>query len=293
MKSQLPRIDFDKTKPLNIEVMKLSEIYERITAKLDHNPFLSHRIDFYIILMVTKGTYSHFVDFKSYKLIEGSVLFIAKNQVHHFTEDLKNVEGYFIVINGNFFEQNYISSKNLKLYRLYNYHIESPVIHQADMHQDDFKVVFSEIYFEYRYPDSFAKNEILRHNLHLILLKAERIKNNVPAKALKSRWIEKFTEFKNLLERNYVQTRNSKVYASELNISYKLLNEITKSLRGKTPKAFIDDFVTTEIKRYLASTSYTVKEISYITGFDEPANMSKFFKKNALLSPLQFRTSNN
>ncbi|OAB79882.1 AraC family transcriptional regulator [Cochleicola gelatinilyticus] len=293
MNSELPRVGFDKKKPLDIEVMKLSEMYERITAKLDHDPFSSHRIDFYLILLVTKGTYSHFVDFKTFTLKEGSVLFIAKNQVHHFTESLKNTEGYFIVISTKFFEQHYIYSKNLKLYRLYNYHIESPVIHQVDMGLDDFKGIVSKMYFEYHFPDTFAKNEIIRHQLHLILLKAERIKHRLPSEILKPRWIEKFTDFKNLLEKNYVKTRSSRSYASEINISYKLLNDITKSLRGKTTKSFIDEFVTTEIKRYLAATSYTVKEICYLTGFDEPANMSKFFKKNTSLTPLQYRNSIN
>ncbi|MEM9824463.1 MAG: helix-turn-helix domain-containing protein, partial [Bacteroidota bacterium] len=37
------------------------------------------------------------------------------------------------------------------------------------------------------------------------------------------------------------------------------------------------------------STALSVKEISYQTGFEEPANMVKFFKKNTGITPLKFR----
>jgi len=298
MNSEIPTVNFSSTlplqiTPLDIEIMNFRELHERVTAKLDHDPFSSHRIDFYLILYITQGAYSHYVDFKAYEMSAGSILFVAKNQVHYFTQQLKTSKGYAIAINGDFFEQNFIASKNLKLYRLYNYHIESPIIYPEEMGPDNFKAIVEQMYFDYHFPDSFAKDEILRHMLHLIFLKAERIKHKINEESSNNKWVDKFTKFKNSLEKNYSRNRNARSYAAELNISYKLLNEITKSLRGKTTKAFIDDFVTTEIKRYLAATSNSVKEISYMTGFDEPANMSKFFKRNTLLTPIEFRTAHS
>ncbi|MEM1119123.1 MAG: helix-turn-helix domain-containing protein, partial [Bacteroidota bacterium] len=67
------------------------------------------------------------------------------------------------------------------------------------------------------------------------------------------------------------------------------LNEVVKKLTGKTVKAFIDDFVTVEIKRYLISTSLSVNEICYRTGFKEPANLVKFFKRKTATTPQRFR----
>ncbi|WP_344714552.1 helix-turn-helix domain-containing protein [Winogradskyella damuponensis] len=92
-----------------------------------------------------------------------------------------------------------------------------------------------------------------------------------------------------MLEIDYPKTRSSRDYASNLFISYKFLNDIVKTLTGKTVKAFIDDFVIIEIKRYLVTTSLSVKEISYKTGFEEPANMVRFFRKNTTFTPLKFR----
>ena len=95
--------------------------------------------------------------------------------------------------------------------------------------------------------------------------------------------------FKDMLEKEYTKTRSSRDYASSLFISYKFLNDIVKKLTSKTVKTFIDDFVTIEIKRYLVTTSLSIKEISYKTGFEEPANMVKFFRKNTSFTPLKFR----
>jgi len=289
MTNSLPKIAFKSSSKLDVEVMTLSDTYAKLSSIKNHNPFAAHKIEFYFIVVVTKGSYSHYIDFQFYDLREGSVLFIAKNQVHHFTASMKNAEGVCIILNGHFFEQNYFSSKNINLNRLYNYHLESPIIHQEDIGKDNFIGVAHKLYYEYNFPNSFLKHDMLQALLHVLLLKAERAKETKAISTIKADWLNKFSAFKNLLQKDYVTTRNSREYASKIFISYKFLNDIVKKLTGKTVKAFIDDFVIVEIKRYLVSTSLSIKEISYKTGFEEPANMIKFFKKNTQLTPLQFR----
>lgn len=289
MTKSLPKIAFKSSSKLDIEVMALSDTYIKLSSIEDHNPFEAHKIEFYFIVVVTKGSYSHYVDFQFYDLKEGSVLFIAKNQVHHFTESMKNAEGVCIILNGHFFEENYFSSKSINLNRLYNYHLESPIIHQENIGEDNFIGVAHKLHHEYNFPNSFLKHDMLKALLHVLLLKAERAKETKSISSVKADWLNKFSAFKNMLQNDYITTRNSRDYAYKLFISYKFLNDIVKKLTGKTVKAFIDDFVIVEIKRYLISTSLSIKEISYKTGFEEPANMIKFFKKNTQLTPLQFR----
>ncbi|APD07930.1 hypothetical protein UJ101_02431 [Flavobacteriaceae bacterium UJ101] len=289
MEQEIPRIDFNSSHDLGIEVMTFSELFEKLTQSNTHDPFAVHKIEFFFILIVSQKSYTHYVDFKSYTLEEGSALFIAKNQIHHFTKELSTSDGYCIVFNRYFIGENYFLPDNLKLNRLFNYHIETPVIHQKEMGEDSFIGIASKLYDEFIFPNDFAKVDILHALLHYLLLKGERAKEFQSIKGVKVHWLEIFNQFKDLLEKEYARTRNSRVYASELLISYKFLNEIVKKLTGKTVKAFIDDFVVTEIKRYLVSTSLSVKEISYKTGFEEPANMVKFFKKNTHITPFKFR----
>ena len=269
--------------------MNFEQLFGKLEQTNDHNPFAPHKIEFYLILMVTKNTYTHFVDFKSYQLKEGSALFVAKNQVHCFNKGLTDADGFGIVFSHLFVYKHYFLTDNLALIRLFNYHIESPIIHQKEMGEDSLISFIPNLYQEYHSNKSFAKAEILASLLRVLLLKAERTKAFYSNTTINAHWLETFDAFRKMLEKDYVHTRNSRAYASKLLVSYKFLNDIVKQLTGKTVKAFIDDFVTVEIKRYLISTALSVNEISYKTGFEEPSNMIKFFKKNTNTTPLKFR----
>ena len=289
MKQDIPNIPFKKEQFLGIEVMSFQELLEKLKETENHDPYSVHRIKFYLILVISKNSYTHFVDFKSYDLKEGSVLFLAYNQVHHFTKALLDSDGYCILFSSDYVDKYYFLSDNIKLNRLFNYHIESPVIHQTEIGGESLISLASDAYKEYKLPQDAFKSEILGSLLHILLLKAERTKEDSAVSSVKTGWMEIFSKFKNLLEKDYSKTRNSKDYAAQLLISYKLLNQVVKKLTGKTVKAFIDDFVIIEIKRYLVTTSLSVKEISFQTGFEEPANMVKFFKKSTNQTPLKFR----
>lgn len=289
MDKKIPKVGFKKDQTLDIEVLSFAELIEKLDQTSDHDPYAVHKIEFYLIIYISKNVYHHFVDFDLYELSEGSALFIAKNQIHHFTKELLDSEGFIIIFNNIFLTNPSFLTDSLKFNRLFNYHIESPVIHQKDLGTDNFNSMILKLYQEYKFPSNIIKSEILRSLLHIILLQAERAKDKHSIQGVNTQWLEIFNSFKDLLEREYINTRSSRYYASQLLISYKYLNEVVKKLTQKTVKAFIDDFVIMEIKRFLVSTSLSIKEISYATGFEEPANMVKFFKKNTSITPLKFR----
>ena len=245
-------------------------------------------MEFYHIIFITKGSGEHFVDFKKYKYKAGSILFISKGQVHAF-EVYPDRDGFVILFTEAFLSKNLIHSDILSLYRLYNYPFQVPIIQPEQIGKSNFLRMIREIYDEYNSPDGFAKEEMLRLLLKLILLKAERVKNTLLPKEKNSEWFIKFGIFRNMLENRFTETRNAKEYAKKMNISYKHLNEICKSLTGNTAKEFIDNFVILEIKRHLAISDISIKELTYELGFDEPTNFVKYFKKHTLQSPSQFR----
>lgn len=289
MDKEIPKIQFANNYAFHIEVMNFAQLSKKLSKAENHSPFKGHKIDFHLILIVTKNSYTHFVDFKSYFLEAGSAIFVAKNQVHHFTKDIQDAGGISIVINSQFMDKYHFLSDNIKLNRLFNYHIGTPTISSSEMGEDSFLDIAKLLYKEYNLENNFAKSEMLRTLLHILLLRAERAKEACFNTTVKPYWLEIFSEFKNLLEVEYVNSKNARFYAKKLLVSYKFLNDIAKLLTNKTAKAFIDQFVTIEIKRYLASTSLSIKEIAYKVGFIEPANMVKFFKRNTNTTPLKFR----
>lgn len=286
---EVPKVSFLKAKKTEIEfeIFTLNSLFSR-QHKLRHPLDKPHRIDFYHILFVTKGTGLHYIDFRPYEYSEGSTLFISKGQVQAFDIDSEN-DGYLILFTEAFLSKNLIHSDVLSFYRLYNYHLHLPVIHPNQTGIDVFNTIISEIYKEYNYPDNFAKEEILRLLLKLLLLKAERIKRTLIPQEKNAEWFIRFGGFQSLLEKHISQIRNANAYAEMMAVSYKHLNEICKSVAGRTAKEVIDSFLILEIKRHLAISNISVKELSYQLGFDEATNFVKFFKKHTGQSPVQFR----
>lgn len=283
------KMDVEKHANNNIEIISVKELCQLLQTAKGHDPYLPHKINFYFILHITSKSYRHFIDFKSYEVEAGSTLFVTKNQIHQFDRLLSDVEGFAIVFDSIFIEKHYYLIDNIRLKRLFNYHIESPLISKSEIDENNLAILFSQLHYEFNAENSFAKTEILASLLHVLLLKAETIKEIQSISKVSAYWMDIFNDFRILLEKKYTETRSSRNYANQLNISYKLLNDVVKKLTGKTVKTFIDDFVIVEIKRYLISTSLTVIDISFKTGFEEPANMIKFFKKGTSTTPLQFR----
>ena len=285
----IPRIAFLKKSHVEIEfdIFSISNLFSR-QKNIDHAIDKPHRVEFYSILFITRGTGVHFIDFKPYPYTKGSILFICKGQVHAF-EVRPDIEGSMILFTETFLSKHMIHSDILSFYRIYNYHLHEPVIQPEETGGEIFKPIVNEMYWEYLSSNSFAKEEILRLLLKLLLVKAERIKRTLIPKNKNIEWFTVFSVFKKFLEEHFSETRNAKEYAQMMNISYKHLNEVCKSVTGNTAKAVIDQFIILETKRRLATSDLSIKEITYALGFDEPTNFVKFFKKHTNQSPSHFK----
>ena len=90
MEKEIPKIAFKDDHSLHIEVLTFAELSDKLSKSHSHNPYAFHKIEFFLILIVTKHSYTHFVDFNSHVLPTGTALFVAKNQVHHFNKGLAN-----------------------------------------------------------------------------------------------------------------------------------------------------------------------------------------------------------
>ena len=99
-------------------------------------------------------------------------------------------------------------------------------------------------------------------------------------------------QFNQLLEKNYRSEYKVDYYLFEMGISVKALSKLTKERYKLSPKALIDKRRTLEMKRLLKGTTIPSKNIAYDLGFDEPTNMTKYFKKDVGTTPNAFREEN-
>jgi AraC family transcriptional regulator, transcriptional activator of pobA len=281
----IPNISFESHENTkDFEFLNLTKLFARIPDILDHNPTQPHRISFFALLMVTKGTGTHQIDLKDYPIKEGTVLKIAKGQVHAF-QKAPNYEGFLIIFTEDFVVNHFSKSSINIISHLYNYHITLPIFNDPTGNES----FLNQLIFELKTENTYAQKNIVAALLNLYLLQLERKSNNNQQNN-NSKHYKVFSQFKNLVETNYSSTRNVKDYANMLFISTKHLNQVVKEFTLNTAKHFIDDFVILETKRAMASSNYSLKEIGYAVGFDEVTNFTKFFKKHTGMTPKYFKT---
>ena len=281
----IPNISFESDdNERELEFLHLPKLFAKIKEGLDHNPNLPHRVSFFALLIVLDGMGSHQIDLKEYPIKKGTVLKIAKGQVHAFQEN-PNYDGYLILFTEEFV-LNYFSKSSIEfISHLYNYHINEPLVEGGNLNEAFIENVLAELDDH----NTYAQRNIVAAMLELYLLRLERLSKTADQNKKSYQHYPLFLDFKNLVEKQYTQTRNVKDYAQILQISTKHLNQIVKDFTLNTAKHFIDDFVTLEIKRAIASTNSSLKEIGYAVGFDEMTNFTKFFKKQTGTTPKRFK----
>lgn len=281
----IPNISFQSVeKSKDFEFLNLSDLFVRMPDIVDHNPTQPHRISFFALLLVTKGFGMHQIDLKEYDLQAGTVLKIAKGQVHAFQKNAQ-YEGYLIIFTEDFVVSHFSKSSINMISHLYNYHISSPIF----SNEAGNNIFLDQLIVEVKNENKYAKENIVAALLNLYLLRLEREFNNT-LENNNSNHYAIFIQFKNLVEAHYTSTRNVKDYANKLFISTKHLNQVVKEFTLNTAKHFIDDFVILETKRAMVSSNNSLKEIAYAVGFDEVTNFTKFFKKHTDLTPKEFKT---
>lgn len=94
-----------------------------------------------------------------------------------------------------------------------------------------------------------------------------------------------------LIREHSAQEHQVDYYANRLCITPRYLNaSVTLYSNGRTPKQLIDEQLIAEIKVQLNNPNLSVAEIAQRFNFQEPANLSRFFKKKTGMSPKECRS---
>lgn len=284
----IPEINFGKDTELQVKGFHFFDLEKLITAELnpkDHSPYLPHRLSFYAILIIKDGEVNHIVDFKVHTLRKDDVMVISKGQTHAF-DAYSKYKGYLVVFTESFMQKYMAQSTIAQINHLYNYFLNQEKINNPDRNQILLKMLTKELK-----SSSSSLPNIIGSLLSIYLLKLNEENIRLSQVSVDNKYLDYFDHFRLAVEQNYSKSRDAKVYASEISISYKHLNEVCKEVVKLTAKSFIDGYVVLEAKRMLVSTSLSVKEIAFEIGFGEPANFLKYFKKHTGLTPVEFRAT--
>jgi len=135
------------------------------------------------------------------------------------------------------------------------------------------------------------KDYILRNYIHILLLLVREIyrphSKKIDENATRSMRLA--NQFKRLLEKQFMETREVKKYAAQLHVTPKYLAEAVKETTGKSPRDLINDVLLLECKVQLGSTNKSITEIAHELQFEDQAHFSRFVKQHTGLTPTDWR----
>lgn len=136
-----------------------------------------------------------------------------------------------------------------------------------------------------------AKELALEYLAGMLLIRLFRILNSSSAVVIKERnsYKMQYRRFRELIKSNYSFKHTVDYYANHLSISASHLTRICKEVGNETPKRIIANFFINEAKIFLTRSDYSISDVAYKLGFDDPSHFARLFKKIAGITPSNFR----
>lgn len=257
----------------------------------DHSQFDHHKVSFYVIIFITQNNGKHSINYKEHSFEKGTVFTLRKNNVHKFYRT--NAKGKFLIFTEDFVVRNSDNTATLKLFQLFNEMLASPKLQLDNGNFIEIENLVQQIKKEYQDIKDDHSIEIIRNLIQVLIHKLFRIKASGNYNFNDQKHQLKFLALQELIEKECFESKKVSYYANKMGVTPRTLNNITQSIIGKSVKAFIDEIVILQIKRLLFNAQLSFTEIAYESGFDDPTNFFKYFRKNTGLSPKQFRENYN
>lgn len=280
----IKKYTFKKELPQEFEIVDIGKLYHRYRRTLT----TPHQAGFYHIIWFQKGSPRHLVDFKYVEIKPGTFLFLNRDTVHSFDSRIP-FEGKAILFTDSFFSETEADASFLRSSAAFNNLFTFSMLDAAEA-PEALVQMFQQMEGELLNNRDAYQSQILRSILRSFLVISERgLQQTIPETAALDPDLHHVRRFKELLDAHYKTKKLVTDYTALMTITEKRLNKATAKILGLQPKQLITERVVLEAKRLLAHTPFSVKEIGFGLGFDEPTNFIKFFRKNTGYTPALFR----
>lgn len=251
------------------------------------------RRDFFKVSLVKGQGIVHYAD-RSVKA-DGCVLVFTNPMIPFFWERISAEQAGFVCIFTEAFLGHHVPVRKFPTFQGAATGIVKLDAEQAAMFSQLFEKMYAELQGSYTF-----KYDLLRTQLTEVIHQAQKLQPVAGQRVKGATAAERITGlFVELLERQFpielntqvVRLRTASDFAAQLNVHVNHLNKALKTITGHTTMQLIADRLIQEARILLKSTSWTVAEIAFCLGFEEPNHFSAFFKNRTSQSPNAFRTA--
>lgn len=260
-----------------------------------HRKATYSRRSFFKVTLITGHSKIHYAD----KCIEvnGSALVFTNPTIPYFWDTVNEKQtGYMCIFTEPFFNR-FGNIKDCPVFKSAGTAVIPLIEEQLLKYSALFLKMFDELNGNYNY-----KYNLLRNLLMEVVHEAQKMQPFSGALSIVSNASERITAlFADLLERQFplelshqvIKLNSPAAFAVLLNIHVNHLNKALKEITGQTTSQLINDRILQEARVLLKCTNWTIAEIAFSLGFEEPNHFSSFFKSRAKITATKYRQLNN
>ena len=249
------------------------------------------RLGYYSMIIIQKGTGKLKADFSTHDISENTLMCFSPYQPF-MLEAADNIKGLCIHFHPDFFCIHKHQEETACNGILFNNIYDPPLFEMETSDCEQFIQMVDGMRTEMRNP-GLSQYDLLISQLKIFLILAARVKlaqNPKAAADFSGKQQPLILQgLKGAIETHFKAKHTASDYAELLHISPKALAKICKNHFHKTLTDLIAERIVIEAKRELYLTSKSVKEIAWELGYEDEHYFSRFFKRNAEISPQFYR----
>ena len=262
------------------------------------NDIAPHRLDFYMVFIVTKGEGIHRFGIKEHYIKENMLCFVGPDMISSWQSEADDHQGFFCAFSDDFFN---LGRENKHLLNgLPFFQIDgNAVLHLTDAQTQYYVSLFELMYHEYENRNEYSGN-VLQSQLQVVLHKAYSQFRTLECKSTEAnpaglRLLKAFTslymrDFETLKAGKALQLKKVSDYADELGVSQNHLNDTIKDVTGRSAGQQIRNQLIKLATMCLMHSSKSISETAYVLGFEDPSYFARFYKNQTGKSPSELKS---
>ena len=256
----------------------------RAELSSDNEPF---RIDMTMAIIYEQGSADLKINMRDYHIEAPAVLLVLNDQIYQSAGQSEDLRSKVILMSRSFSDSLFANSG--EILPLKSSIMKNPVM-KIENEENVFGQFFQLLQNIAASPRQEFKIESARHLTLSMFYGYSHLKHEVnEVKGTNSRQEEIFTKFTELLERHHKKEREIAFYADKMCMTSKHLSQVIKDYTGKTALGLIEEYVISEAKSMLLSTTMSIQQISDELNFPSQSVFGKYFKRVTGISPSEYR----
>ena len=250
----------------------------------------SHRLDFYDLLLITRGSGWFDLDDERHRVTAGQLFITRPGQVRRW--DAAGVDGACIFFASEFIRDAFADARFLDQFAFFDSARRSGAITLSAAERTQFLRRFRRMGEELRGLRADA-TDLLRAQLHELLVLINRwylARYPRTRNPVRNGTIDRF---RSMVERDFRRVHRVREYAERLAVSPGHLNVLCHAHLGRSASAEIHQRLLVEARRLLRYTDKPAFAIAQELGFADPAYFGRFFRRQTNATPRRFRNQSS